>query len=91
MQDFLTSIPIRLLFGINIVLGLVLFYFLAIVQEVDPGQFPWLMNFMFYVAISYMMVVLVEKQSNPYHVLGGYFGSFAVMFSTAAYLIENAR
>lgn len=91
MHDLLTSIPIRVLFGINIFLGLVLFYFLAIVQEVNPGQFPWLMNFMFYVAISYVMVVLVEKQSNPYHVLLGYLGSFAVMFSVAVYLIQNAR
>lgn len=91
MQDLLTSIPIRVLFGINIVLGLVLFYFMAIVQEIDPGQFPWLMNFMFYAAISYVMVVLVEKQSNPYHVLLGYIGSFFVMGSVAVYLIDNAR
>lgn len=90
MIQLLTKIPIRVLFTLNMVIGLVLFYFLAFVKEVDPGQFPWMMNFMIFAGASYMMVVLVEKKTNPYQELGGYFGSLLIFAGCAGYLLANA-
>lgn len=90
MKNPFSFLPIRVLFGINLAVGLVLFYFLAFVQEVDPGQFPWMMNFLIYAGGCYMMVVLVEKQTNPYHALGGYLGSFAILLGSLGYLLFKA-
>lgn len=90
MKKLISLIPIRVLFGINIAVGLVLFYFLAVVQGVEPGQFPWMMNFMFYAGFCYMMMTLVLKQTNPYHEISGYLGSFGILFGVCSYLIINS-
>lgn len=87
MKSLLTLIDIRILFYLNLAVGLVMFYLLVFVKEVDPGQFPWMMNFMIYAGVSYLMVVLVEKKSNPYQLMGGYLGSYLILLGTSGFVL----
>lgn len=89
MNSLMSLIPIRGLFAVNLIIGLVLMYQLAIVKEVDPGQFPWMMNFMIFAAACWMMVVLVEKQSHPYQRIGGYIGSLIILLLAGGYLLTQ--